>query len=224
MNHPNKLPIYVADLTVSFGTQTVLHEVDFSLGSNSRVVLIGPNGAGKSTLLKILAGYETPDAGYLDIAKSVVLGYLDQEQETLNSQSTLFEAFRGNRVGEWEELKAELLRYGLFRYEDLSKSATTLSIGQQRKLQIAQLIGQRANILLLDEPTNHISLDVLEQFEQALLNFRGAIIAISHDRHFIERFTRDEELSEIWELEHGQLKRYLGGWQRYQELKQKLIN
>ncbi len=83
----------------------------------------------------------------------------------------------------------------------------SLSVGQKRKLQIAQLMASRANLLLLDEPTNHISLDVLEEFEAALLDFRGAIVAVSHDRRFIERFA-----DQVWEMREGRLARYLGGW------------
>jgi macrolide transport system ATP-binding/permease protein len=116
----------------------------------------------------------------------------------------------GERTGEWEELKVELLRYGLFTWPDLLKPVASLSIGQKRKLQIAQLMAAHANLLLLDEPTNHISLDVLEQFEAALIDFPGAILAISHDRRFIERVAQ-----QVWELRDGRLFRYLGGSEEY---------
>jgi macrolide transport system ATP-binding/permease protein len=95
----------------------------------------------------------------------------------------------------------------------LLKPAATLSVGQKRKLQIAKLMAQKANLLLLDEPTNHISLDVLEEFEQALLDFAGPVVAISHDRRFIERFA-----NEIWEMRDGRLTRFLGDWTRYQDV------
>lgn len=192
-----------------YGSQVILDSINLEITADSRVVMIGPNGAGKSTLLRVLAGRETPDAGSVSVAPSVVPGYLDQEQATLDPQQTVYEAFRGGRVGEWEELKAELLGYGLFTYPDLQKQVGTLSVGQKRKLQLAQLMAAHANLLLLDEPTNHISLDVLEEFEQALGNFRGPVIAVSHDRRFIERFAR-----EVWELRDGKLLRYLGGWDR----------
>ncbi len=199
-------------ISMRYGAQVVLDGVNLDIAADSRVVMVGPNGAGKSTLLRILAGAEAPDDGSVSIAPSVVLGYLDQEQSTLDPQQTVYEAFRGDRIGDWEELKAELLGYGLFTYPDLSKPVGTLSVGQKRKLQLARLMAAHANLLLLDEPTNHISLDVLEQFEQALDAFRGPIIAVSHDRRFIERFAR-----EIWELRQGRLIRYLGGWEEYSE-------
>ncbi|MCB0081238.1 MAG: ATP-binding cassette domain-containing protein, partial [Caldilineaceae bacterium] len=133
-----------------------LKDVSFTINHGEVVGLIGRNGAGKSTLLKILAGREQPDNGAVTLAASVTVGHLDQEQETLDVRGTLFDAYRGDRVGDWEELKAELLGYGLFVYEDLHKPAAALSVGQKRKLQIARLIAQGANLLLLDEPTNHV--------------------------------------------------------------------
>ena len=95
---------------------------------------------------------------------------------------------------------SDLIRHGLFVYEDVRKPIGVLSIGQRRKLQIARLIARRANVLLLDEPTNHVSFDILEELEKALLDFPGAIIAVSHDRRFIQRFAR-----RVWELKDGEL-------------------
>jgi macrolide transport system ATP-binding/permease protein len=199
-------------LFMRYGAQSVLEDISFALSSSSRVALVGPNGAGKSTLLKILAGALAPDAGMVDQAATVVLGYLDQEQEALPQSPTLFEFFRGERPGDREEQKAELLSYGFFTYPDLLKPVGALSVGQKRKLQIARLIARRANLLLLDEPTNHISLDVLEEFEAALLHFPGPVIAVSHDRRFLQKFP-----NEIWELQEGKLTRHLGTWQQYRE-------
>jgi macrolide transport system ATP-binding/permease protein len=203
-------PLWATDLHKRYGSQTVLDGIDVSIAPTSRVVIVGPNGAGKSTLLRILAGVETPDQGSVSVAASVVRGYLDQEQQTLDENAMLFDAYRGGRPGEYEEFKAELLSYGLFVYPDLEKPVRTLSVGQKRKLQLACLLAQRANLLLLDEPTNHISLDVLEEFERALGEFRGPIVAVSHDRRFIERFAQ-----EIWEMRGGRLRRYLGGWEEF---------
>lgn len=208
----SKTPITVTAVSKAYGSQRVLDKVSCTVEPHSRIVIIGPNGAGKSTLLKIMAGVALPDSGLVDVAPSVVLGHLDQEQETLVTAGTLFDVYRDGRVGDWEEFKAELLGYGLFTWPDLLKPAATLSVGQKRKLQIANLMAQKANLLLLDEPTNHISLDVLEEFEQALLDFAGPVVAISHDRRFIERFA-----NEIWEMRDGRLTRFLGDWQRYRE-------
>ena len=206
----NKTPLAVSQVTVAYDGRRVLDDVTVALGGQDRVVLVGPNGAGKSTLLKVMAGRLKPDTGDVTAAASTVIGYLDQEQESLPADGTLYEAYAAGRTGDWESLKAELMGYHLFAFADLLKPVASLSVGQQRKLQLALLMEARANVLLLDEPTNHISLDVLEEFETALLDFRGAIVAVSHDRRFIERFA-----DQIWEMQEGRLVRYLGGWEEY---------
>ncbi len=206
----SRTPLWATGLQKRYGSQTVLDGIDLAIAPASRVVMVGPNGAGKSTLLRILAGVEAPDQGSVTVAASVVRGYLDQEQQTLDESVTVFDAYRAGRPGGYEEFKAELLSYGLFVYPDLEKRVRTLSVGQKRKLQLACLLAQHANLLLLDEPTNHISLDVLEEFERALGEFRGPIVAVSHDRRFIQRFAQ-----EIWEIRAGRLRRYLSGWEEF---------
>ena len=203
-------PLSVSGLCKRYGEHGVLCDVSFAIGNETRAVIVGPNGAGKSTLLKILAGLETADAGVVDTGGSVVLGYLDQQQETLPQHGTAFDAYRGDRVGDPVHITSELLALGLLSYAELGRDVSVLSVGQKRKLQIARLIALRANVLLLDEPTNHVSLDVLEQFEDALLAFPGPVIAVSHDRRFIDKFA-----NEIWELRQGTLHRRLGSWSDY---------
>lgn len=195
-------PLGVERLSKCYDERLLFEDVTFSLSPRSRVVITGGNGTGKSTLLKILVGLESADRGEINRAASVRLGYLDQEQERLAQTGTLIDAYRENLSGHWEERKAELMGYGLFTWPELLKPVAGLSIGQKRKLQIARLIAQRANLLLLDEPTNHISFDVLEEFEQALLEFPGPVLAVSHDRRFIQRFAE-----EVWELREGMLVR-----------------
>ncbi|HLU09063.1 MAG TPA: ABC-F family ATP-binding cassette domain-containing protein [Oceanobacillus sp.] len=195
-----RAPLYVSGLVKAFGERYVLDEVTFTLGRDSRIVIVGPNGAGKSTLLKILAGVESPDAGEVYVNPAVRIGYLDQEQETLDENQTLFEAYAVGLPGTEQQLKATLIKSGLFRYEEFGKRVGDLSRGQQRKLQIARLIAGKANLLILDESTNSISFDVLEAFEAALRDFPGAIIAASHDRRFIQQFGGD-----VWALEAGKL-------------------
>ena len=206
----SKMPLTLSQVGKAFGGRPVLDDITVALGPRDRIVIVGSNGAGKSTLLKIMGRRLAPDRGEVILAASVAIGYLDQEQETLPTTGTLYEAYADQRIGDWEQIKVELLRYGLFIYPDLLKPVANLSVGQKRKLQIAQLIAARANLLLLDEPTNHISFDVLEQFEEALVEFPGPIVAISHDRRFIERVAQ-----EVWELRDGHLIRYLGGWEEY---------
>jgi macrolide transport system ATP-binding/permease protein len=206
----NKTPIALSQVRVDYAGRRILDDITLALGVQERVVIVGPNGAGKSTLLKVMAGCLAPDRGERTVAASTVIGYLDQEQESLPADGTLYEAYAAGRIGEWEEIKGELMGLHLFPFVDLLKPVASLSIGQKRKLQLALLMAAHANVLLLDEPTNHISLDVLEEFEAALLDFRGAIVAISHDRRFIERFA-----DQVWEMREGRLVRYLGGWAEY---------
>jgi macrolide transport system ATP-binding/permease protein len=205
-----KVPLIASGLSKSFDGRRILHDVSFAIGIDDRIVLLGPNGAGKSTLLKILAGLESPDSGDVIRNPSAKIGYLDQEQETLDLDAKVSDAYSHGLVGREEELFSDLFRYGFFTYEDVIKKVRELSIGQRRKLQIARLITERANLLLLDEPTNHISFDVLEEFEKALLKFAGPIIAVSHDRWFIQRFSQV-----VWELRDGQLIQRTDGFEGY---------
>ena len=125
---------------------------------------------------------------------------MPQDPEDLDPAKTVLETYRYGQVGYEEEFVGRLIGYGLFRLEDMDKTVRQLSLGQQRKLEIACLMARTPNVLLLDEPTNDISLDVLEAFEAAILNFPGPVLAISHDRWFIQRFGGIR-----WELDHGQL-------------------
>ncbi len=197
----NRIPLWVSGLTKAFGGRGMTRPTNFMVEANDRIVIAGANGSGKSTLLKVLAGLYPPDNGELYVAPTVRIGYLDQEQEGLNLEQTLFEAYVEGFAAPDEQLKAELFHYGLFVYDDLQKRVGALSIGQRRKLQLARLIATRANLLLLDEPTNHLSFEVLEAFESALLQFPGPIIAVSHDRYFIERFA-----TRLWDVQDGQLR------------------
>ena len=106
-------------------------------------------------------------------------------------------------IGYEDEFISDFFRYGLFTLDDLDKRVIELSAGQRRKLQLARLIAERANVLLLDEPTNHLAFDILEEFEKALIDFPGPIIAVSHDRWFIQRFIASG--GKIWELHDGRL-------------------
>ncbi len=195
-----RLPLVTSGLVMTYGGRRVLDDVSFSVSARSRIVLVGPNGAGKTTLLRLLAGVEAPVRGEVILNPQVRIGYLDQEQQTLNPNQTVIEAYRHGRAGDEQRMIAVLLGSGFFRYDELARRVGQLSSGMKRKLQIAQLIADRANLLLLDEPTNYVSFDVLEAFEDALVSFPGPIIAVSHDRRFMSRFA-----GEIWELSDGHL-------------------
>jgi len=198
----SSVAISVDHLTKCWSTRCVLQDVSFTVAPDARIVLVGPNGAGKTTLLKLLAGLETPDQGTAQVVASARIGFLPQEADDLDAARSVLETYRYGQVGYEAAFVAKLIGYGLFRLEDIHKQVGQLSVGQQRKLEIARLMAQQPNVLLLDEPTNYISLDVLEAFESAILNFPGPVIAVSHDRWFIQRFG-----GQVWELDDGHLKR-----------------
>jgi macrolide transport system ATP-binding/permease protein len=200
-----EVPLRAERLRKAYGDTLVLDDVSVSLGARDRIVLVGPNGAGKTTLLKILAGLLPPDEGRVYLADGVRVGYLDQEQESLDPEQTVLAAYADGLVAYEEDLVGGLVRYGLFTVDDTRKRLGQLSVGQKRKLQIARLVATRANVLLLDEPTNHVHFDVLEELERALRAFPGPVVAVSHDRWFIERFG-----GEPWTLEEGRLRAVSG--------------
>src|SRR5712691_3798056 len=191
--------IRVSNLTKCWDETCLLDNVNFTIASDARILLFGPNGAGKTTLLKILMGFEKPDKGEIKIVDSARIGYLPQDPQ-MDLDKTVIETYRYGQVGYEGEFVGRLIGYGLFRLEDMQKTVGQLSIGQRRKLEIARLMAEGPNVLLLDEPTNYISLDVLESFEAAIVAFPGPVIAISHDRWFMQRFG-----GKIWELGDGKI-------------------
>ncbi|MFF4187957.1 ribosomal protection-like ABC-F family protein [Streptomyces sp. NPDC001691] len=160
-----------------------------------RLLVSGPNGAGKTTLLRVLAGDLTPDAG--EVRRSTPhVGYLAQELSHRATSLPLLDAYAVGRAGPPEEYAEELLSLGLFREEDLAVPVAGLSVGQRRRLELARLVTRPADLLVLDEPTNHVSLALVEEVEQALADYPGAIVVVSHDRRFRSSFTGDRlELS-----------------------------
>jgi macrolide transport system ATP-binding/permease protein len=194
-----EIVIRVSNLTKCWDETCILDDVNFTFASDARILLFGPNGAGKTTLLKILMGVEEPDKGDIRIVESARIGYLPQDPQ-MDLDKTVLETYRYGQVGYEGEFVGRLIGYGLFSLEDMQKKVGQLSIGQRRKLEIARLMAEGPNVLLLDEPTNYISLDVLEAFEAAIIKFPGPVIAVSHDRWFMQRFA-----GKMWELVEGKI-------------------
>ncbi|OLO34933.1 ABC transporter ATP-binding protein [Streptomyces sp. MNU77] len=159
------------------------------VASGARLLVTGENGAGKTTLLRVLAGDLTPDTG--TVIRRARIGYLPQELPARPTRRTLFATFAAGRPGFPDEYADELLALGLFRPEDLDVPVASLSVGQQRRLALARLVTRPADLLVLDEPTNHIALSLVEELEQALDQYPGAVVVVSHDRSFRARFTGD---------------------------------
>ncbi|WP_125262792.1 ribosomal protection-like ABC-F family protein [Streptomyces alboflavus] len=155
-----------------------------------RLLVTGENGAGKTTLLRVLAGDLEPDAG--TARRPARIGYLAQELPARPTRLPLLAAFAADRPGLPDEYAEQLLSLGLFREQDLHVPVTALSVGQQRRLQIATLMTRPADLLVLDEPTNHIALDLVEDLQAALAAYPGAVVAVSHDRDFRARFEAEQ--------------------------------
>ncbi|MCT4355634.1 ATP-binding cassette domain-containing protein [Streptomyces sp. Je 1-79] len=152
------------------------------ISPGDRLLVSGPNGAGKTTLLRVLAGDLRPDSG--TVGRPAGVGYLRQELPAVPSVEPLLTAYAAGRPGLPEEHAEELLALGLFREEDLTVPVARLSVGQQRRLELARLVTRPADLLVLDEPTNHVALSLVEELEAALAAFEGAVVAVSHDHRF----------------------------------------
>jgi ATP-binding cassette subfamily F protein 3 len=187
----------------------VLEGLDLLIWHGERVGLIGPNGAGKSVLLRLILEQEAPNAGEIRLGPSVKIGYYAQEHETLDPQQTPLEAVR--YAGEMSESNAVafLIRY-LFSYQQASQKIADLSGGERSRLQLALLVLSGANFLLLDEPTNNLDVASAEVLENALEDFEGALLVISHDRYFLDR-----TVNRLLVLEGGKVKEYQGGYSDY---------
>lgn len=185
-----KSSVSLESISKKIGSSILFSGVSFDLSCGQRLVVQGRNGTGKTTLLKIIAGIIPPDTGVVNLNGCNTVGFLDQEQETLDLDLTPIELLLSDsRISLSEStLVSKLTRFGIYRKEDLHTPLELLSIGCRRKAQLAQIILRGSDVLLLDEPTNHLDLPSLEHIEEQLLEFPGPIIAVSHDRYFIKKF------------------------------------
>jgi ATP-binding cassette subfamily F protein 3 len=190
------------DLAIGYsGYPPILQKLDLHIQAGRRVALTGPNGCGKSTLLRTIAGQLPPVEGKFTLGASVQLGYMAQEQELLDPHSNAVETLR--QVAPMDETEARsFLHYFLFSGDDALRPVAQLSFGERARLMLASLVASGCNFLLLDEPINHLDIPSRERFEQALTQFPGAVLAVVHDRYFIQRYATD-----LWLVEDGQVRR-----------------
>jgi energy-dependent translational throttle protein EttA len=183
--------VVIADsLAKAYGEKVLFDSLSFSLPRGGIVGVIGPNGAGKTTLFRMIVGEESPDAGSLRVGETVQLAYVDQGRE-LDSASTVYDEVSGGsdviQVGKREiNARGYLSSFG-FKGSDQQKSVSKLSGGERNRLHLAKLLKSGGNLLLLDEPTNDLDVDTLRALEDALLDFSGCAVVISHDRWFLDR-------------------------------------
>ncbi|WP_458124514.1 ribosomal protection-like ABC-F family protein [Paenibacillus sp. Z3-2] len=197
----------------SYGEREILRGISGLLEYGDKIALIGRNGSGKTTLFKLLLGDEQPNAGKLEWGARVDVGYLAQQEEPTNPKLNVLEYFRLEAGVEEGEARGILARY-LFYGADVFRSVGQLSGGEWTRLRLALLVQRKPNVLLLDEPTNHLDIASREALEESLVDFEGTVLAISHDRYFVNRLA-----SRVWELEDGQMTAYLGDYEAYREKK-----
>ncbi len=177
----------VRDVTMGFGDRILFSHLKFLVKRNDRLFILGQNGCGKSTLIKLIIGKLEPLSGVLEAGYNVEIGYYDQENQNLNPDNTVLEELWSAYPRMTEtDIRTRL---GQFRFvgEDVYKSVSVLSGGERARLTLCKLILSKMNLLVLDEPTNHLDIDSKEALEAALSDFDGTIIAVSHDRYFIEK-------------------------------------
>ena len=186
----------VRDLSFSYGQKPLIVNISFLIRRYERVLFLGPNGCGKSTLMKLINSMLVPDKGRLTLGYNIKIGYYDQENRGLSLNKTVFEELRDEYPDKTDlELRSSLALF-LFSADDIVRPISTLSGGERARLTLAKLILKKVNLLIMDEPTNHLDIGSCEALEQALMAFEGTIIAVSHDRYFINQLaTRIIELA-----------------------------
>ncbi len=203
--------VVARSLSKSFGDRLLFENLTFSLPRGGIVGVIGPNGAGKTTLFRMIVGEEQPDSGELVIGKTVKLAYVDQNREFTSDQNTVFEEISGSKdtldFGNRQVNARAYLAGFNFRGADQQKLVKNLSGGERNRLHLAKLLKEGGNVLLIDEPTNDLDVDTLRALEEALLNFAGCAVVISHDRWFLDRIATHilafEGNSEVHSVEGG---------------------
>ena len=179
------------DLRKGYGDVVLIDDLTFNLPRGGIVGIIGPNGAGKTTLFRMLVGQEPPDAGTLRIGDTVAIGYVDQSRDALPPQKTVWEAISGGEdeliLGKRKINSRAYVSWFNFRGRDQQRPVGSLSGGERNRVHLAMMLQRGSNLLLLDEPTNDLDVDTLRALEEALLNYAGCAVVISHDRWFLDR-------------------------------------
>ena len=200
----------VSSLSKAYGEKQLFSDVSFVLHSKERMFLFGENGVGKSTMLKILCGKLSQDSGVFEYINKIKIGYYDQEHQGLNPQNTVLEELWSEYPDKKQaEIRGALARF-LFKAEDVFKEVSVLSGGEKARLTFAKMMLDELNLLILDEPTNHLDASTREVLEDAILGYNGTVIAVSHDRYFINKLA-----TRILELKTDGYFDYKGGYEDF---------
>ncbi|MET0694649.1 MAG: ATP-binding cassette domain-containing protein, partial [Propionibacteriaceae bacterium] len=189
-----KTPLMAADLSKSYGSLEIFTGVDLAIDKGSQVVILGLNGAGKTTLLRILAGIEASDTGGVVPGHGLRLGYYAQEHDTLDTSRTVLENMKSAAPNLNDTDVRKVLGSFLFSGEDVDKPASVLSGGEKTRLALAMLVVSSANVLLLDEPTNNLDPASRAEVLEALRNYAGAVVLVTHDEGAVHALDPDRVL------------------------------
>lgn len=200
-------------LSKAFEDKVILKDVDLLINFGERAALIGPNGSGKTTFLKMLLDEEKPDSGVVELGANVMVAYLPQKITFENEEFTVLECFRED-ISILEGKAREYLSKFMFYGNSVFKKVKHLSGGERIRLKLGKLLYEDVNLLILDEPTNHLDIDSIENFEEALEEFKGTIFFISHDRYFINKMAE-----RVIAIEDNGFKSYPGNYDYYKNLK-----
>ena len=209
----------VSNLSKSFPGQPLFSDLNFEIRRGERVAIIGNNGTGKTTILKILNGVVAPDGGQIELGTKVQIGYYDQEHQVLHMDKTIFQEISDTYPYLTNTEIRNVLAAFLFTEDDVFQPIHTLSGGERGRISLAKLMLSNANFLILDEPTNHLDIVSKEILEQALKDYTGTVLYVSHDRYFI-----NQTATRILELTNQQLVNYIGNYDYYLEKKEELTS
>ena len=210
--------VTIEHLSKVYTERQIFQDTDFSINEGEKVALIGVNGTGKSTLLRIIAGLEEPDEGSMAMRRELEIRFLPQTP-SFDPEDTILEAILHDNEGHqhvWDletEAKKFLSKLG---ENDFSRKIKELSGGQKKRVALASTLLSTADLLILDEPTNHLDIASREWVEDALEDYEGALIFVSHDRYFVDKFA-----TRVWELENAHIRDFLCGYQKYRAIKEK---
>jgi ATP-binding cassette subfamily F protein 3 len=213
---PGRVVVELSGVHKRYGKTSVFDGADLVIERGERLALVGPNGVGKSTLMRLLAEVERPDGGTLKLGHKVRTGYFSQERYDLDESKTVLENMSdGAPIGMVPQLR-NILGAFLFHGDDVDKKVKVLSGGEKSRLALARMLLRPANLLLLDEPTNHLDLDSKSILLEALAAYKGTIVFVSHDRHFL-----DELATKVAEVGGGRVRLHWGGYPDYLRAKER---